>query len=180
MGQLPAAMPKTIAATDAVLRSGAPPEARQRALDLLLALATVECQASTADPALMLPGLLRDLVIVTTRLVGRAWLEANAEETASFTRLHASLHAPPLPELDHLLACLLSDRFGLSRPKRPPGPELTHRWSASTGADRRGRPAAQGRDESRTAVPTWICLLRKVNLAMQSELPSSGRRRSAS
>lgn len=93
VGQLPAAMPKTITATDQLLRSARSPEARHRALDLLLALATVECNASAGGPALVLPGLLRDLVIANTRLEGRNWLEVNAEETASFTRLQNSFHA---------------------------------------------------------------------------------------
>jgi hypothetical protein len=232
VGQLPVAMPKTITATDQLLRSGCPPEARYRALELLLALAAVECQAGTGDAARMLPGLLRDLVIVTRRLVGRTWLDANAEETASFTMLQTSLHAPPLPELDHLLACLLADRFGLSAPGRQPGPMPNHRRQIAAGADRRGRPAGpgqprqpaelreprpgiaddarrfsaaaalDGRDESGTAedaaagpsdtagcasgsatpaaAPTWISLLRKVNLGMQRELRSGGWRRSVS
>ena len=217
-------MPRTITATEQLLRSDCPAEARHGALDLLLALAAVECHASTGGHALVLPGLLRDLVIVTTRLVGRAWLEANAEETARFTRLHTSLHAPPLPELDQLLACLLSDRFYLSRPSQRPGSELTHRRSTSAGADRRDRPADQrwprqpaepreprprplddlGWDESgrgtaeqpgahlcdtagsatspatAAAVPTWIFLLRRVNLGMRRELRSGARRRAAS
>jgi hypothetical protein len=60
--------------------------------------------------------LLRDLVIITTRLAGRAWLEANADSTAAFTALQATSHPPPLPELDRILAHVLSDRFGLPRP----------------------------------------------------------------
>jgi hypothetical protein len=235
MGQLPAAMPRTMAATEKLLRSGCSAEARRRALDLLLALAAVECHASAGGPALVLPALLRDLVIVTTRLVGRAWLDANAEETASFTRLHSTLHAPPLAELDDLLACLLTDRFGLSRPRRQPGTQLTYRRPTAL-ADHRGRPAGPGRPggsaelhehapridrgpsgcdavapldgldpgESRrgttrqpgadlgdvagrptdpalaAAVPTWISLLRRVNLGLQREVSSAGRRRPAS
>lgn len=185
-------MPKTITATDQLLRSSWPPEVRDRALDLLLALAAVECHASTRGPALMLPGLLRDLVIVTTRLVGRAWLDANAEETTSFARLQNSLHAPPLPELDHLLACLLSDRFGLSAPSRHPGAEPALRPVTSIAAGRRDLPADLGRPRqpaelgeprvtwpaTAATVPTWICLLRKVNLGLRG-LPSAGRRRSA-
>jgi hypothetical protein len=236
VGQLSAAMPNTITAADQLLRSGCPPEARHRALDLLLALAAVECHAGTGGTALVLPGLLRDLVIVTTRLVGRTWLDANAEETAPFTRVQSSLHAPPLPELDLLLACLLADRFGLSATSRQPGPELTQHRPAPAGANRRGRPAGPdrpgqpvelpqarlrtdrdarsfaaaasldgpGRDESRrgtadqpgtdscdtadrvtspataAAVPTWICLLRRVNLGLRRELRFDARRRSAS
>jgi hypothetical protein len=235
VAQLPAAMPKTIRATDQLLRSGCRPETRHRALELLLALAAVECHASTGGPAVVLPGLLRELVIVTTRLVGRAWLESNAEETAFFTRLQNSLHAPPLPDLDHLLACLLSDRFGLPGPSREPSPDLTHHRSIAAGADNLARRAGLGPprqpvalpdsrphtgrgarrlsaataldgprwDESRrdpaerpgahpcdtagsatsnaaaAAVPTWIGLLRRVNLGMR-EVRSGGRRRSTS
>jgi uncharacterized protein (TIGR03382 family) len=118
VGQLPATLPKTIGATDQLLRCGCPLQARHRALDLLLALAAVECHASSGGPGLTLAGLLREVVILTKRLVGGTWLDANAEETASFTRLQSSLGAPPLAELDDLLACLLSDRFGLPRASR--------------------------------------------------------------
>jgi hypothetical protein len=169
----------------------------------------------------MLPGLLRDLVITTARLVGRSWLDANAEETASFTRLQTSSHAPPLPELDYLLGCLLRDRFSLPTSHRQLGPAFARRRSAPPAATYTGRPVHQGRswqpaelrepsprtdrdagnlsaagsvnglgpDESRTGtagcasdpataatVPTWIWLVRMVNLEMQRELPSSGRR----
>jgi hypothetical protein len=127
------------------------------------------------------------LVIATTRLVGRSWLRANAEEAASFTALQTSLHPPPLPELDHLLACLLSDRFRLPDPG-------VRRFTAAAPLD------GQHRDQSKretaekrgahpcstagcatdpatvAAVPTWICVLRMVNVGMQHELPSSRRR----
>jgi hypothetical protein len=202
--ELPVAMPKTITAACQLLRYGCPPQGRHRALDLLLALAAVECHASTGNPDLLLPGLLRELVIATTRLVGRTWLKANAEEAASFTALQASLHPPPLPELDHLLACLLSDRFRLPGPSRQPGPVLTPRRTGTDRGVRRFNAAApldgQGRDQSWretaemrgahpcdtancatdpamvAAVPTWICVLRVVNVEMQRELPSSSRR----
>jgi len=113
MGQLPTALPETIGAADRLLRSACPPDARHQAGDLLLALAAVECHVSSGGPALMLPALLRDLVIITTRLAGQTWLDANADSAAAFTALHASVRPPPLPELDHILAGLLSDRFGL-------------------------------------------------------------------
>jgi hypothetical protein len=116
VGQLPVAMPKTITTADRLLRSACPRGARYQAGDLLLALAAVECHASGGGPAPMLPALLRDLVIITTRLAGRAWLEANADTTAAFTALQATVQPPPLPELDHILAGVLSDRFGLHRP----------------------------------------------------------------
>jgi len=117
MGQLPTALPKTISATDCLRRSACPPCARQQVADLLLALAAVECHVSSGGPALMLPALLRDLVIITTRLTGHAWLEANTDSTGAFVALHATVQPPPLPELDQILARVLSDRFGLPRPQ---------------------------------------------------------------
>ena len=111
-------MPKTVSATDRLLRDRlCPPDARRQVGDLLLALAAVECHVGSDGPALMLPALLRDLVIITTRLAGRTWLEANADTAAAFTALHATVHPPPLPDLDQILASVLSDRFGLSRPR---------------------------------------------------------------
>jgi hypothetical protein len=110
-------MPKTISATDHLLRSACPPGARRQALDLLLALAAVESHVSAGGPAPTLPALLRDLVIITTRLAGGTWLEANADAAAAFTALRATVAPPPLPELDHILARLLSDRFGLPWPR---------------------------------------------------------------
>jgi hypothetical protein len=118
MGQLPAAMPKTISATDHLLRSACPANAHRHAVDLLLALAAVECHAGVGGRAIMLPGLLRDLVIITTRLAGRSWLEINADSMAAFAALQTTVHPPPLPELDHILASVLSERFGLPRPRQ--------------------------------------------------------------
>ena len=115
MGQLPAAMPKTISATDTLLRSTPAPDVRHQAGNLLLALAAVECHVSVGGPVPMLPSLLRDLVILTARLAGRTWLEANAGSSAAFTALQATVQPPPLPELDQILARVLSDRFGLPR-----------------------------------------------------------------
>ncbi len=117
MGQLPSAMPQTISATDHLLRCACPPGTRRHALDLLLALAAVESHVSAGGPAPTLPALLRDLVIITTRLAGRTWLEANADAAAAFTALQATLQPPPLPELDHILARVLSERFGLPGPR---------------------------------------------------------------
>ena len=116
MGQLPAAMPKTISATDRLLRSTCPPAARRYAVDLLLALAAVENHASPGGRGVMVPALLRDVVIITGRLAGRTWLEANADTTVAFAALQAAVHPPPLSELDNILASVLSDRFGLPRP----------------------------------------------------------------
>ena len=56
--------------------------------------------------------LLRDLVILTARLAGRRWLEANSESVAAFTALYATRLPPPLAELDQILASVLSSRFG--------------------------------------------------------------------
>jgi hypothetical protein len=125
-------MPKTITATDHLLRSACPADARRHAVDLLLALAAVECHASVGGRAIMLPGLLRDLVIITARLAGRSWLEINADSTAAFAALQTTVHPPPLPELDHILACVLSERFGLPRPWQHSRPGPTVLPSADT------------------------------------------------
>jgi len=111
--RLPAAMPGTISAADRLLRSACPPDARRQAGDLLLTLAAVECHASCGGPALVPPALLRDLVIITARMAGRTWLDANADGAAAFTALQATSQPPPLPELDQILAQVLSDRFRL-------------------------------------------------------------------
>lgn len=118
MEQLPTAMPSTISAADHLRRFIRPSDDRRRqVLDLLLTLAAVECHASIGGPAAVPPALLRDLVILTGRLAGRTWLEANADRTAAFTALQVTPLPPPLPELDQLLACVLSARFGLPSPR---------------------------------------------------------------
>jgi hypothetical protein len=116
VGRLRAAMPSTMSAADHLRRSACPPDARRQAGDLLLTLAAVECHAATGGPAMVPLALVRDLVIITARLAGRTWLDANADSTASFTVLQATWQPPPLPELDQLLARVLSDRFGLPSP----------------------------------------------------------------
>ena len=116
MGRLPAAMPGTISIADYLCRSVPAPEARLQAGDLLLTLAAVECHVSVGGPAAVPPALLRDLVIITARLAGRAWLDAHADSTAAFTAVQASWQPPPLPELDQVLARLLADRFALPAP----------------------------------------------------------------
>jgi hypothetical protein len=192
VGQLPAAMPETVRATDQLLRSGCPPEARHRAPDLLLTLAAVECHATSGTAALTLPELLRDLVIRTKRLVGGTWLDAHAEEAAPFTSLRSSLHAPPLAELDRLLVCLLSDRFGLPEASRQLAPspltagrpQLARIRALDQAVKGRPRPSSDLREPvpspaTAVAVPTWICLLRRVNLGMQRDSRFAGRRRSA-
>ena len=115
MGRLPTAMPGTISIADYLCRSACRPEARRQAGDLLLTAAAVECHASVAGPAGVPPALLRDLVIITARLAGRAWLDAHADSTAALTALQATWQ-PPLPELDRILANMLSDRFALPAP----------------------------------------------------------------
>ena len=116
MGRLPTAMPGTISIADYLCRSACRPEARRQAGDLLLTAAAVECHASVAGPAGVPPALLRDLVIITARLAGRAWLDAHADSTAALTALQATWQPPPLPELDRILANMLSDRFALPAP----------------------------------------------------------------
>jgi hypothetical protein len=91
-------MPGTISVAEYLCRSACPPDTRRQAGDLLLTLAAVECHASVGGPAVV-PSALRDLVIITARLAGRAWLDANAHSTA-----------------DQILARVLSDRFGLPSP----------------------------------------------------------------
>lgn len=113
VGRLPAAMHDTISAADHLCRSALPGVDRRRTLDLLLTLAAVECHATVGGPAAVPAALLRDLVIITGRLAGRAWLEANADKTATFAALHRVAEPPPLAELDQILARVLSDRFGL-------------------------------------------------------------------
>ena len=109
-------MPKTVSAADHLRRSARSPHARRQAGDLLLGLAVVECHVTAAGPVGVPPDLLREVVIITARLVGRTWLEAHPGSTATFTALYATHRPPPLPELDQILACLLSDRFGLGPP----------------------------------------------------------------
>jgi len=109
-------MPGTISVADYLCRPDCPLQARRQAGDLLLTLAAVECHASVGGPAAVPPALLRDLVIITARLAGRAWLDAHAGSTAAFTAVQASSQPPPLPELDQILARVLSDRFGLPPP----------------------------------------------------------------
>jgi hypothetical protein len=109
-------MPKTIGTADHLRRSARAPDTRRQAGDLLLALAAVECHVTAAGWVEVLPALLRDLVIITARLVGRTWLETHPESTATFTALYAADRPPPLPELDQILARLLSNRFGLTPP----------------------------------------------------------------
>jgi hypothetical protein len=109
-------MADTISIADYLCRSASPAEARRQAGDLLLTLAAVECHASADGPAAVPPALLRDLVIITAKLAGRAWLDAHADSTAAFTALQETWQPPPLPELDQVLARVLSDRFGLPAP----------------------------------------------------------------
>ena len=108
-------MPSTISTAGQLRRSHVPAAVHHQALDLLLTLAAVECHASIGGPAAVSPALLRDLVILTGRLAGRTWLEANADSTAAFTALQVTPLLPP-PELDQVLSCVLSARFGLPAP----------------------------------------------------------------
>lgn len=118
MGLLPATavMPGTISAAGQLRRSGWPSGIRHQAGDLLLTLAAVECHASLCRPVPAPPALLRDLVIITARLAGRTWLDANAEGTTAFTAVEGSWQLPPLPDLDQILARVLSNRFNLPSP----------------------------------------------------------------
>ncbi len=113
VGQLPVAVPRTIGVADQLRRSACPPDIRRQASDLLLALSAVECHVSAGGPSQVPPALLRDLVIITARLAGRTWLQAREDSTADFAAAQASWWPPPLPELDRILARVLSERFGL-------------------------------------------------------------------
>jgi hypothetical protein len=127
----PAAMPRTTSAADQLLRSACPPGTRRQAGDLMMTLAAVECHAGPGGPAVMVPALLRDLVIITARLAGRTWLEASADRTAAFTALQATPLPPPLAELDQILARVLADRFGLP----PPGGSSLNRTNLPSAPD---------------------------------------------
>jgi hypothetical protein len=110
--RLPYSMPRTISAAHHVSRSARAPDAGSKVADLLQALATVECNFAVGGPTGVPAGLLRDLVILTARLAGRGWLEANSESVADFTALYGTRLPPPLAELDQILASVLSSRFG--------------------------------------------------------------------
>ena len=116
MGRLTAAMPGTISAADQLRRSGCSSAIRRQAGDLLLTLAAVECHASLGRPAPAPHALLRDLIIITGRLAGPAWLEANVDSMVAFTAVQGTWQLPPLPELDQILTRVLADRFGLPAP----------------------------------------------------------------
>ncbi|HEX5303109.1 MAG TPA: hypothetical protein VFW50_39560 [Streptosporangiaceae bacterium] len=109
-------MPGTIGAADRLRRAGCPSSAHRQAGDLLLTLAAVESYADLGGLAAVPPALLRDLVIITARLVGRTWLEADADKAAAFTAAQAIWRLLPPPELDLILARMLADRFGLPSP----------------------------------------------------------------
>jgi hypothetical protein len=113
VGKLPAAVPRTLSAVDQLCRSACPPDARRRVGELLLALAAVECHVSVGGPDQVPLPLLRDLVVIVGKIAGPGSLEASADGTAGTTALQAFWQPPPLPELDRLLARVLSDRFGL-------------------------------------------------------------------
>jgi hypothetical protein len=106
-------MPKTVSAAEYVRRSARVPEARRKAIDLLQALAAVECSFTVGGAAGVPPGLLRDLVLITAELAGRTWLEAKAESAAAakFVALNTTRQPPLLPELDQILATVLLSRF---------------------------------------------------------------------
>lgn len=114
--RLPAALPKTLAAADQVRRLASQADSRRKAIDLLQAVAAVECSFTVAGAVGVPAALLRDLVLIIAGLAGRPWLQANADQPAAtqFVSLNVSPQPPPLPELDQILATLLWSRF--SRP----------------------------------------------------------------
>jgi hypothetical protein len=109
-------MPGTIDAAGRLRRAGCPSSVHRQAGDLLLTLAAVECHAGLRGLAAVPAALLRDLVIITARLVECTWLEADAGNAATLTAAQAIWRLPPPPELDLILARMLADRFGLPSP----------------------------------------------------------------
>jgi hypothetical protein len=108
------ALPKAVSAAEHVRRCEHLPDASlSHAIDLVQALAAVECICTVGGPAAVPADLLRDVVLITARLTGPSWLEANADfsPAADFAALRAAGHRPVLPELDGILAALLWYRF---------------------------------------------------------------------
>ena len=92
--------------------SASAPGFRRKAAGLLQALATVECNFAAGGPAGVPVGLLCDLVILTARLAGRRWPEANPDSVAVFMALYPTRMPPPLAQPGRILAGLVSSRFG--------------------------------------------------------------------
>ena len=112
MGQLPQAMPRAISEAGQVRCSALPPGTRRQICDLLQALAAVEGHFAAGGPAKVPAMLLRDLVVIIVRLVGRTWLDAHVDTTAAaLCALPDARQLPPLAELDQILASVLSNRF---------------------------------------------------------------------
>jgi hypothetical protein len=65
--------------------------------------------------------LLRDLVILTARLAGRRWLEANPDSVAVFTAVYLTRMPPPLASSARSLLAFC--RAGSARRQRPQRPE---------------------------------------------------------
>src|SRR5215470_3546399 len=65
--------------------------------------------------------LLRDLVILTARLAGRRWLEANPDSVAVFTALYLTRMPPLLASSARSLLAFC--RAGSARRQRPQRPE---------------------------------------------------------
>jgi hypothetical protein len=84
---------------DHLSRSANATDFRRKVAGLLQALATVECNVAVGGLAGVPAGLLRDLVILTARLAGRRWLEANPDSVAVFTALYPTRMPPPLAQL---------------------------------------------------------------------------------
>jgi hypothetical protein len=70
--------------------------------------------------------LLRDLVILTARLAGRRWLEANPDSVAVFTAVYLTRMPPPLAQLGQILALCRAGSARRQRPQRPT--ELIFVW----------------------------------------------------
>lgn len=138
-------MPGTTSAAAEVHRLAGRPQVRCEAADVLRALAAVDRAVAAGDPAGVPAELLREVVISTARLVGRAWLKADSDSSADFTALYATRLPPPLPDLDRILASVLSGRFG---------------GLAAGAASTASRAWCLARDQPGTKVlPTWAAVL---------------------
>jgi hypothetical protein len=114
-------MTTTLSHTSAAARSIAQhtPTALTRTRALLLDRQLATC---TTEPT---PGMLRQIVIAIRDLAGPAWLTRHASDPAisAFTSLDTTWAPPPLPVLDHILACCLQARFSPPHAQPPSDPE---------------------------------------------------------
>lgn len=120
MGQLPRALPKTVAMAEQAQRAAPNARVLRRLTDLLHALAITDSAFVSGGSAAVSPGRLRELVIITSTVAGRRWLRAGegTPEVKAFDSLYSARKPPSLPELDETLSALLHRRFGRVLPAR--------------------------------------------------------------